>query len=494
MWKRLIVTTFLLILFILVVVYGINYSLTEWEQKFLEKKAEGPPTLQKIQSTIQSWLPTLTAWSIVASTLTVASLIAYRLYIAGARLLGVVKPRDFVKHLLLFGPTGSGKTSTAFRASELALKRGAEIVIVDWKGEYSDYFSGATIIRRLDILKPDTDYETYALVLSDIFRDVLELSDPMTFMLYDELARSYRVHGGKLTFAKLIRSLEARRLIAVQSRSFAEANIAEALIRRLYLLALDEKRPSTNTVGSNVVTIYDLSPLPTYQLKCVYAQTVLWRLYNGARASGRPLRKPKLARLLILEEAQNYVRYRRPERIPNIGERIFNELRAYGCGSLIVAPDPMQIPLHMVRDCGAIVSIGYQALPEVVSELLSFYRYADIKRLIKTTGRTRTYIYYNGKLYVKGVPKPFRKTIELGVPTREGKIEFLEKVKGEEVRKPIVKAELRLEEEEVVEEKPAVEKRPIEAVKEEAKPIEEAVEEVEGPGSSRVDPTGGIPA
>jgi hypothetical protein len=64
---------------------------------------------------------------------------------------------------------------------------------------------------------------------------------------------------------------------------------------------------------------------------------------------------------------------------------------------------------------------------------------------------------------------------------------------AEEARKPIVKAELRLEEEEeAVEEKPAVEEELVEAVKEE-KPVE-AVEEVEGPGSSRVDPSGGIPA
>jgi hypothetical protein len=57
---------------------------------------------------------------------------------------------------------------------------------------------------------------------------------------------------------------------------------------------------------------------------------------------------------------------------------------------------------------------------------------------------------------------------------------------AEEARKPIVKGELKLEEEEE-----AVEEKPTEAVKE-GKPVE-AVEEVEGPGSSRVDPTGGIP-
>jgi hypothetical protein len=61
------------------------------------------------------------------------------------------------------------------------------------------------------------------------------------------------------------------------------------------------------------------------------------------------------------------------------------------------------------------------------------------------------------------------------------------------VKKPVKAVEeLKLEAEEVMEEKPAVEEKPVEAVKEEEKQVE-AVEEVEGPGSSRVDPSGGIP-
>jgi hypothetical protein len=419
MWKRFIITTFLLILFILVMMYGFSVTVQQFEKKFGGKPAEDRSPFSNIYKTIQAWTPIVTAWSILASILATAIIVAYRLYIAKTRLLSTIKPRDFLRHILVFGPTGSGKTSTAMRAAELALGKGAGIIIIDWKGEYSGYFNGATVTRKLDLLKPDVDYETYSLVLTDILRDVLELTEPMSYMLYEELVRGYRIHGDKLTFGKLIEGIGARRTMALQARSFAEANIAEGLIRRLYLLALDEKRTAINTLGSSIVTIYDLSVLPTYQLRCLYSQIILWRLYNAIRASGKPLRKPKLARLLILEEAQNYIRPRRPERAPGIGERIVNELRGYGCGAVVICPDPTQLPFHMARDAGAVISIGYQGLPEVVAELLSFYRYADIKRLVKTTGKMRTYIYYKGKLYIKGVPKPYKKTIDLGVATRE---------------------------------------------------------------------------
>ena len=493
MWKRILISFILVIALIMVGMYGASMSIQRLQERFGGKsKPQEPTPFSNIYQTIQSWMPTVTVWSIVAIVLTVASIIIYKAYVARGRLLETIKPRDFPRHILLFGPTGSGKTSTAVKATELAIRKSSDIIIIDWKGEYGGYFNGATVTRKLDILKPDVDYETYSLILTDILRDVLELTEPMSYMLYDELVRGYRVHGDALTFSKLIKSLEARRLSALNARSYAEANIAEGLIRRVYLLALDEKRDATNTIGSDMVNIYDLSVLPTYQLRCLYAQIILWRIYNNVKSSSRPVKKPRLSRLLVLEESQNYIRPRRPERAPSIGERIVNELRGYGVGALIISPDPTQLPYHMARDSGAVVSIGYQGLPEVVAELLSFYRYADIKKLIKTTGKMRTYIYYNGKLYIKDVPKPYRKTIDLGVTVREEKVETVleEAGAGEarpvvEAKKPIVKVvepELKLEEEEA-----AVGERPTEA----EKPV--VTEEAEGPRSSRVDPLGGIP-
>jgi hypothetical protein len=403
MLKRMLVTAFLVILLIAVMAYGINYATTRMLEKLGRKPQEAPAS--SIQTALNTWAPRIVAWGAAAALLAGAAATMYKVYVSRTRLLEAVKPADMTRHILLFGPTGSGKTSTAMRAVELALRRGADVVIVDWKGEYGGYFRGATIVRKLDLLKPDADHETYALVLTDILRDVLELTEPMAYMLYDELVRGYRTYGDGLTFSKLIKSLEARRVAALSSRAYAEANIAEGLIRRLYLLALDERRATTNTIGSDAVTIYDLSALPIYQLRCIYAQIILWRMYNETRSSRVPARRPRLTRLLVLEEAQNYVRPRRPERVPGIGERIVNELRAYGVGALIISPDPTQLPYHMARDAGAVISIGYQGLPEVVAELLSFYRYSDVKRLIKTTGRMRTYIYYDGRLYVRGRPR-----------------------------------------------------------------------------------------
>ena len=369
-----------------------------------------------------------------------APLIALRIYWDRTRLFGVIRVEDFQRHLLLFGPTGSGKTSTALKAVERGLRRGIPAEILDWKGEYATKFRGATVIRKVKLLEPPDwgNVQSHVLVVIDILRDVLDLSEPMSYMLYEELTKMYEQRSA--SFTTLLEQLKYRRATALAQRFRAEANIAEALIRRILPLVLDEARDAENLRGSDKVVIYDLSQLPTYQLKTLYAEIILWRLYNEALKAGSG--SLSLKKLIIAEESQNYVRPRRAERQPSIGERMVNELRSYGYGFILIAPDPSQLPYHMARDAGAVISIGYQGLPGVVAELLSYYRYADIKKLLKTTSKPRTYVYYNGRLYIKGVPKPYKSAIDLGVqavPERAA----TEEVEERPVEKPLV-----LEEEE----------------------------------------------
>ena len=179
------------------------------------------------------------------------------------------------------------------------------------------------------------------------------------------------------------------------------------------------------------------STLPIYQLKTLYAEILLWRLYNEARSEKT---RYGLRKLVVCEEAQNYVRPRRVEQPPSIGERIVNELRAYSYGCLLISPDPYQLPLHVSRDVAAVISIGYQALPEVILDMLTLYRYADVKKLIKTASRPRTYIYHNGRLHIRGLPKPYLRVIDLGARQAEEVIKPVEpveeQVKAEEEPEP----------------------------------------------------------
>jgi hypothetical protein len=103
----------------------------------------------------------------------------------------------------------------------------------------------------------------------------------------------------------------------------------------------------------------------------------------------------RLAEVIVSEECQNYVRGRRFDDPPSIGERMVNELRSYGVGVLLITPDPVQIPWHIARDVGALIAIGSQALPDFIEQMR--HRYG--RRGWETIGKTNsTYIYHRSKL------------------------------------------------------------------------------------------------
>jgi hypothetical protein len=151
------------------------------------------------------------------------------------------------------------------------------------------------------------------------------------------------------------------------------------------------------------VVVYDLGGLPSIYLKTLYANYVLTTLYRRATRAGMD---DRLRTLVIAEEAQDYVRPRRLDELPSMGERIVNELRGYGVGVVLVCPDPEQLPRHMPRDVAAVISTAIQNLPRDIAEMA-----IDLR-----TGKARkgVIVFYNGRLYTAIRPRPLK---IIGVPS-----------------------------------------------------------------------------
>lgn len=71
---------------------------------------------------------------------------------------------------------------------------GVSAVVLDWKGEYVGKVAGATVVRKFNLLEPPDweRVELHAMVVTDILRDLLELTEPMSFALYEEVCRMYK--------------------------------------------------------------------------------------------------------------------------------------------------------------------------------------------------------------------------------------------------------------------------------------------------------------
>ncbi|MEM4306334.1 MAG: DUF87 domain-containing protein [Candidatus Caldarchaeum sp.] len=87
--------------------------------------------IKSITNQIIYWL----SIGFAAVVLILAAILAVRAVVASRRLLGVVPFKDLQKHLLIVGPTGSGKTNTAKQAIKMALKNNVQVVVLDWKAE-----------------------------------------------------------------------------------------------------------------------------------------------------------------------------------------------------------------------------------------------------------------------------------------------------------------------------------------------------------------------
>jgi GTPase SAR1 family protein len=393
------VGTLAVIVGFLIYVYAANVYVA---QTYFKGKSAGPAA--SIQETIKNVTQTITQYMQIAVVIVIA-VIAVRMVIRATRILGVIPLKDVQRHLLLLGPTGAGKTTIAKDVIRRAVGKGVKVTILDWKGEYVDYIRGATVIRKTNLWdvggRSSAEKAVIALeMLREVTRDIADVSSASATLLLKELARLYSEKGTPTT-KDVVDRVDRFMQNALTERRLAEANMAAAILRRLYWLQIDEERTDQNIHGSPDVVVYDLSSTGSNYLKTLYSLAILSRKYYEALRRG-PV--DRLAEVIVSEECQNYVRGRRFDDPPSIGERIVNELRSYGVGVLLITPDPVQIPWHIARDVGALIAIGSQALPDFIEQMR--HRYG--RRGWETLGKTNsTYVLYRGKLTtVRFKPRP----------------------------------------------------------------------------------------
>ncbi|MDJ0272251.1 MAG: ATP-binding protein [Aigarchaeota archaeon] len=125
-WARVIAT--------LVIIFGFigyaYYAAVTAAQKLYERGVLKEPPVPMLD--VRAIAIQVAQYTAIAVTLLIIAIVAKRL-VESKRLLGIVPVKDFQRHLLIVGPTGSGKTNTAKQAISLGIQKGVKVVILDWK-------------------------------------------------------------------------------------------------------------------------------------------------------------------------------------------------------------------------------------------------------------------------------------------------------------------------------------------------------------------------
>lgn len=317
--------------------------------------------------------------------------------------------RLLLRHVLLLGASGSGKTNHAFHIIKQSLSQHAMCLVIDVKKEYRGLKG---IVRgEIRILAigdepqlrfnplappPGTPSDLWDRAFADVFTRAYGLSEPSRRIMLDCLKQLRRPMIGRSSFADksysdstannslsgqleqrhrqqqqqqqqpTLRELE-REVAEFQSGSSKEQNSQRSLESRLHTINGGPIGASLNTDNTldfrsfdGKTIVYEIGRVDSLRDQRFLAEVLLMQLWQYDKSF--PTRNHDdneiLRRLIVIEEAHRYLSEERPPQ--QRGERTLLELaiaeaRRYGWGFLIIDQMPLLLSRYVWDNAGTVM-------------------------------------------------------------------------------------------------------------------------------------------
>ena len=258
-----------------------------------------------------------------------------------------IRSDDVFKHVAIFGSTGSGKSNTSILLAKELYKKGFDIIILDWHGEYRQAlpeFNSYGEKNYLTLNPIDVDDLT-TIDITEIIGDVLELTEPQKFILY--LGLEVLNQMKEFDFKALLQVISS----SLSDNTFMQRDIKFALTRKIIMLfsGLGEKLISSKNgytykdlgeklKGGNII---DLSFIRNIKLRKLYAIMILKFLLEYIVETKNNSRKI----FIIIEEAQNY--FNQSNVIIN---KALQEIRKFNVGICIISQSPSNVDPEVIKN------------------------------------------------------------------------------------------------------------------------------------------------
>jgi len=294
--------------------------------------------------------------------------------------------RLLLRHALILGATGSGKTNHAFHVIQRAMERPeARCFVIDVKKEYRKL---ADVLRvkvrtiaigdepraRFNPLAPPKGVSTdlWDRAFTDIFTRAYGLAEPSRRIILDSLAALRQ--GSRVQ--PTLRELE-RKVAAFDTKSGKEQGSLRSAESRLHLINTGPVGESLNSEEvfdpdpSERVTVFEVGRIDFLHDQRFLAELVLMQMWQKDKANP-PEAGETLRRLVVVEEAHRYLSEERPpEQRGNrtLLELAIAEARRYGWGFLVIDQMPLLLSRYVWDNAGTVL----------VHRLTNFESYRHVK-------------------------------------------------------------------------------------------------------------------
>ncbi|MHB9302846.1 ATP-binding protein [Thermofilum pendens] len=246
-------------------------------------------------------------------------------------------------HIVVAGPTGSGKTNTVKVLLCGLKRRGIPFLVLDFHGEYGEFGR----------LEPGKDLSFNVLSTGDIefvvdvFSTIFQITEPQWYFLVKALKKG----SPPFRLSDIIALVDEEPV-----RDWREFEIKAAILRRLTILnegvlgrtLNGDAPPEALFRGAFAV---DLSVLPL-KYRGLLALVLLKHLYDAAMARGK---SQEIAHVTVIEEAWQVLPYRARWEAPSLAERLFLELRKFGEVVVAVAQRLDDLSERVLRNASLVV-------------------------------------------------------------------------------------------------------------------------------------------
>ncbi|MCS7107874.1 MAG: ATP-binding protein [Sulfolobales archaeon] len=248
---------------------------------------------------------------------------------------------DFLRHTLIVGSTGSGKTTTAAVISSQLIRYGS-VIVVDWNDEYLKKIMdlGVHDVAFINDFKIPLRFNDFDELIS-ILNDVLELSDAQTYLLYKFMDSG----DYEPTLQDLMDFLE---FAQVDSKWMVETK--SALLRRLKLIYNSKTKDLYRDISPKEVIelilkdegkvyILSLKGLRDLKLRRLAVLTFI-KLIEEVKKTDNTLRNV----FIFIDEAHHIAN-------SSLMSRMAAEVRKLGVGLVLITQSPSAINNEIIANC-----------------------------------------------------------------------------------------------------------------------------------------------